>query len=100
MARNQVRSGTLVEAKIVPAISKSTGRALVEATRLDDAMMLPAAAGADEAVRPAPREHRFPAPILAPVELVETRLAEALLKLNTIVSRNCLDSARCLSIDQ
>src|SRR5512132_1426688 len=62
----------------------SAGRALVERTGLDDAVMLPAAAGADEAVRPAPTEHRLPTPILAPVKLIEARLAEPLLKLNAV----------------
>jgi hypothetical protein len=44
----------------------------------------PAAAGADEAVRPAPAEHRLPAPILAPVKLIEAPLAEPLLKLTLL----------------
>src|SRR5512134_752659 len=62
----------------------SAGRALVERTGLNDAVMLPAAAAADEAVRPAPTEHRLPTPILAPVKLIEARLAEPLLKLNAV----------------
>src|SRR5512147_1016577 len=62
----------------------SAGRALVEGTGLDDAVFPPAAAGADKAVRPAPAEHRLPAPILAPVKLIEARFAEPFLKLNPI----------------
>src|SRR5512134_2402198 len=62
----------------------AAGRALVEGTGLDDAVVLPAAAGADKAVRPAPAQHSLPAPILAPVKLSEARFAEPFLKLNTI----------------
>src|SRR5512134_346026 len=62
----------------------AAGRALVEGTGLDDAVILPPAAGADEAMRPAPAEHRRPTPILAPVKLIEPRFAEPFLKLNTI----------------
>src|SRR5512132_2080650 len=45
----------------------SAGRALVEVAGLDDAVLLPAAAGADKAARPAPAKHSLPAPILASV---------------------------------
>src|SRR5512132_32599 len=62
----------------------AAGRALVEVTGLDEAVLLPAAAGADKAARPAPAKHSLPAPILASVKFIEARLAEPFLKLNTI----------------
>ena len=62
----------------------SAGRALVEVAGLDDAVLLPAAAGADKAARPAPAKHSLPAPILASVKFIEARLAEPFLKLNAI----------------
>ena len=62
----------------------SAGRALVEVAGLDDAVLLPAAAGADKAARPAPAKHSLPAPIRASVKFIEARLAEPFLKLNAI----------------
>ena len=67
--------------EIVPP---SAGRALVEVAGLDDAVLLPAAAGADKAARPAPAKHSLPAPIRASVKFIEARLAEPFLKLNAI----------------
>ena len=62
----------------------SARRALVEGTGLHDAVMPPTASGADEATRPASAEHRLPTSILGAVKLFKARLAETLLKLNTI----------------
>ena len=67
--------------EIVPP---SAGRALVEVAGLDDAVLLPAAAGADKAARPAPAKHSLPAPIRASVKFIEARLVEPFLKLNAI----------------
>ena len=62
-------------------------QALAEVAGLDDAVLLPAAAGADKAARPAPAKHSLPAPILASVKFIEARLAEPSLKLNAIPQR-------------
>src|SRR6201981_2871870 len=87
MARNQVHSGTLAPAKIVPAITDclpSTGGTLVKRPGLDEAVMLPGANRADKAGWPAPAHHRRPALILCYVKNRKLGLAEPLLKLHLV----------------
>lgn len=60
------------------------GGALVERAGLDQAVMLAAAARADEAGWPAPAEHRIATTILCSVENGKLSLTEALLKLDLV----------------
>src|SRR6266404_364479 len=87
MARNQVHSGTLVAAKIVPAITDVCRRQAVQLVKrpgLDEAVMLPCANRADKAGWPAPAHHRLPALILCSVKNSKLGLAEPLLKLHLV----------------
>src|SRR3954454_11355073 len=85
MARNQVHSGTLVAAKIIPAITDVCRRGtLVKRPGLDEAVMLPGANRADKAGWPAPAHHRLPALILCSVKNSKLGLAEPLLKLHLV----------------
>jgi hypothetical protein len=83
MARNQVASGTLVAAKIVPAIKDVCRRQAVHAG-LDDAGMLAPSNWADEPRGPAPAHHRLPALILCSIKNGKPSLTEALLKLDLV----------------
>src|ERR1700758_1729326 len=87
MARNQVHSGTLVAAKIVPAITDVCRRQAVHwysARVLTKLLTLPCANRADKAGWPAPAHHRLPALILGSVKNRKLGLAKPLLKLHLV----------------
>jgi hypothetical protein len=61
-----------------------TGGTLVKRAGIDEAVLLPSAAWADEAGWPAPTHHRLPAPILCSIKNGKLSLTEALLKLDLV----------------
>ena len=81
MARNQVVSGTLVDAKMEPVVSGGlppAGVALVEMPGTNDAMFVARALRTDESAWSAPVRMRFATEFFSAVEGHETRLRETL----------------------
>jgi hypothetical protein len=68
----------------------TAGAALIQAAGLHLAMRVPSASRALDAPRPAPREHHGAALLFGAVQLLESRLAEAFLKLHRIPCHRCL----------